>query len=192
MYADFRLDFDVGLKALIDAVAKVTNIDQGRLLSGSVQIDWAETWGYTGEQFQMEYTLVESSPSLPFTLLTEVLVQCNEVATRRYEEYERENLGWVGRSTITEALADFAAKQEIKMILKDQHPEVTKYQLVDPAVKAAYDILIRCRRMGEDNGKDQLVNITGYLRKIAEHVRRTARKATPDELERILKILGGH
>src|SRR6266849_4140829 len=58
MYADFRMDFKSGLKALVDAVAKVTNIDQGRLVSGNVQIDWAETWGYGDDQFQMEYTLI--------------------------------------------------------------------------------------------------------------------------------------
>jgi hypothetical protein len=189
MYADFRTSFDVALKALVEAIAKVTNIDQGRLLSGNVQIDWAETWGYGDDQFQMEYTLIESSPAFPFTLLTEVSLQCNEVATKRYQEYDKENLGWVGRASITEALADFAAKQKIKMILKDQHPEVARYQLADPAVKAAYDITIRCRRMGEDNGKDQLVNITNYIQKIAEHVRKTSRKMTPAELERTLNIL---
>jgi hypothetical protein len=106
-------------------------------------------------------------------------MQCNELATKRYDDYEKQNLGWVGRSTITEALADFAAKQNIQMILRDQHPQVAKYQLADPALKAAYDIVIRCRRMGEDNGKDQLVNVTNYLRMIGEHVRKTARKATP-------------
>ena len=66
MYADFRNNFNVGLKALVEAVAKVTNIDQGRLMSGNVQIDWSETWGYADAKFRMEYTLVESAPNFPF------------------------------------------------------------------------------------------------------------------------------
>ena len=48
MYADFRTNFDVGLKALVEAVSRVTNTDQGRLTSGSVHTDWAETWGLRG------------------------------------------------------------------------------------------------------------------------------------------------
>ena len=74
------------------------------------------------------------------------------------------------------------------MVLRDQHPQITKAQLGDPGRNISYRVQIRCRRMGEDNGKDQLVHISNYIEKMRDHIRATARKPTQQELER-LKIL---
>jgi len=60
---------------------------------------------------------------------------------------------------------------------------------MDMRSATGYDIIVQCRRLGEDNGKDQLVRVTNYLRRISEYVRRTVRKLTPDELARVAKIM---
>jgi hypothetical protein len=113
MYADFRKDFKSGLKALVEAVARVTKIDQGRLKAGKSQIGWSETWGYLDKCFQIDYTLSESSPDWPFTLLTEISISCDAGATKRYEQYKEQGLGWLGRAAITEAVCEFATKKRI-------------------------------------------------------------------------------
>jgi hypothetical protein len=89
----------------------------------------------------------------------------------------------------TEALTVLAGKQEIDVVLRDQHPIVQKYRLVDASSKNFYDIIVRCRRMGEDNGKDQLVRVTDYLHRITEYVRQTARKLSPEEKAGVMKII---
>jgi hypothetical protein len=185
MYADFRHNFKSGLKALVEAVAKVTRIDQGRLKTGKSQIDWSETWGYLGEYFQIDYTLSESSPDWPFTLLTEISISCNEGATKRYEQYKGLGLDWFGRAAITETFCDFAAKDKIEVILTDQHPEIRKMEIRDSKRNLAYRIQIRCRRMGEDNGKDQLVHVSNYTKMIQHHIRAMVRNLTEQEVERI-------
>jgi hypothetical protein len=43
MYADFRTDFDEGMHSLVPAVARFSNADQGRLVVGKANTDWAET-----------------------------------------------------------------------------------------------------------------------------------------------------
>ncbi len=63
-----------------------------------------------------------------------------------------------------------------------------KVQIDNLEKDRTYRVQIRCRRMGEDNGKDQLVHIANYFEKIRDHTRATARKPTEQELER-LKIL---
>ena len=189
LYADFRGKFDVGLKALLEAVAKVTSLDQGRIKAGNGNIDWSETLGYQDDAFCMEYTLMETSPDWSFTLLTEISLKCSEEATRRYREYERHNLDWIGRTVITESLAELAGKQQIDMLIKDHHPVIEKYRLADIGSRTFYDIFIRCRRMGEDNGKDQLVHVSNYLNRIREYVAHTARKLSPEEKARVVKIV---
>ena len=189
MYADFRKDFKTGLKALVEAVARVTKIDQGRLKAGKSQVDWSETWGYADKLFQIDYTLSESNPDWLFTLLTEISISCDARGTKRYEQYEEQNLGWFGRSAITEFLCEFATTKKIEMVLTDQHPQIMKVQLADPERNVAYKVQIRCRRMGEDNGKDQLVRIANYMEMIRDHIRTTARKPTQQEIERLMSLL---
>jgi hypothetical protein len=103
-YADFRREFDAGFDDLLSAVAKVSNPDQGRMRSGNMNTDWAETWWYDGDAFHLEWELVESSPDVAFTILTTISVKCNPAATRRYREYEKQGLDWIGRMIITQTL----------------------------------------------------------------------------------------
>jgi TIR domain len=189
LYADFRKDFKSGLQALVDAVAKVTKIDQGRLKTGKAQIDWSETWGYMDKCFQIDYTYSESSPDWPFTLLSEITISCDEGATKRYEQYKEQGLGWLGRTYITEAVCEFATTNKIQVVLKDQHPQIRKLQIVDPERNISYSVQFRCRRMGQDNGKDQLVHVANYIEKTRDHMRATGRKPTKQELARVKRLI---
>jgi len=191
MYADFRTNFDRGLKSLIEAIGKVTNLDQGRIQESNSATDWAEDWGYEGRFFRMTYTLVQSSSEWKFTFLTEVVVQCNAPVTSRYREYVDAGLDWMGRLVITEALADLADAndEDLRVILEDQYPKIIKSRLQDRKTAAAYDITIKCRRLGEDNGKDQLVNVSAYLRQIRDYCRQSARKPTAEELHGLMTLV---
>ncbi len=189
MYADFRKDFKSGLKALLEAVARVTKIDQGRLKSGESQIDWSETWGYIVGAFHIDYTLIESHPDWPFTLLTEVSISCDEGATKRYNQYREQVFDWFGRAAITESLCEFAAKEKIEMLLTDQHPQIMRVLIRDSERDMSYRVQIRCRRMGQDNGKDQLVKVANYFEQIRDHIRATARKPTEEEMARLMSLL---
>lgn len=189
MYADFRGKFGDGLKALVEALAKVTNPDQGRINAGNSNIDWSETWGYDENRlFHLDYTLVETSGEWRFTFLTELSLTCNEDATRRYKNYDKENLDWVGRLVLAEAFAELASKEKVEVLLKDQHPVVEKYQLQDVSSPMSYDMIVRCRRLGEDNGKDQLLHVTNYLQQIKDYVRQRVRKPSTEEISRIIRI----
>jgi len=190
-YADFRMDFGAALRDLLSAIAKFTNPDQGRVTSGRVNTDWSESWGYRdGEKhFCMEYTLVESSLDLAFTILTEIFVVCNEAATKRYRKYESIGLDWLGRMIITEALAEFAVNENMRILLKDNFPQDSGFTLLDEKTQRAYDIHVRCKRLGEDNGKDQLVRIANYFAMIRDHAKARLRGLTPTERASLAEVL---
>lgn len=190
MYADFRRDFDKGISAIVDAIAKVTNSDQGRIHTGSGNMDWAEDWGFHDGLFVLNFTIIESSPDWPFTLLTEIALHCNDVISKRYQKYVDAGLDWLGRRVVTEALADLADAEDIRILLENQFPAIHKARLVDSRRDAEYHVIIRCRRLGEDNGKYQLVNISNYLRGVRDFMRDVSRKPTEEELIRLTKLLG--
>jgi hypothetical protein len=89
---------------------------------------------------------------------------------------------------VTQNLADLSYKQNIKVRVEDARPQIVKIALKDNQSDIVYYIVIRCRRMGEDNGKDQLVTVSNYLHQIGEYVRKASRPTTPEETAKLIQI----
>lgn len=189
MYADFRKSYDSGLKDVLEAVSSVTNMDQGRIESASGTLDWSEDWGWKEELFHLRYTIVQCPESLPMTFLTEIFVFCNEAATKRYKQYEDAGLDWVGRLMIAQFLHNIGDKSEFRFVLDSQLPQKKTVMSQDSKSPAAYEILISCRKMGEDNGKDQLISISDYLKQIRDYMHSVSRAPTAEEQKKILDIV---
>jgi hypothetical protein len=189
LYADFRTNFEKGFNDLLAAIAKVTNPEQGRIRSGNSLTDWGETWGIDDEGFfHVDYELVEAVKDFPFILLTSISVVCNDAATRRYRQYAEAGLDWYGRQMIAESLAVLSEGEPIQVHLEDANPKIVGLELRDKTTERAYFITIRCRRLGEDNGKDQLVTVSNYFRQIADYIGSISRKPTIEELSRLTEI----
>ena len=189
MYADFRKNFDVGLRQILDAIAKITNAYQGRLEEAEGYVDWSEDWGFTDGLFHLRFTIVNTSTVLPMTFLTQIYVFCNEVATNRYRQYQEVGLDWIGRAVIAEALFDFGEKDDYRVILDSTFPQEIKATIADPSKGSSYEVVCESRKMGQDNGKDQLVNISDYLKNIREYISSVSRKPTREEAMKIHEIM---
>lgn len=189
MYADLRIDFKAGLNSILNAIAKITNSDQGRIYQDNGYSDWAVDWGYRDDLFELRFTIIQTYKDLGFTLLTEVFLLCNENVTRRYQQYVNADLAWLGRAMLTESLFDLGDKKDFRLLLEDQFPKEIKAEIHDSKSSAEYEVLIRSRRLGEDNGKDQLVNISNYLKDIRDYMRHVSRKPTAEETMRLMEII---
>jgi hypothetical protein len=189
MYADLRGDFDSGLHSIIEAIAKVTNADQGRIEQDDGYVDWSVDWGYRDTHFELRFTLIETHSSMPLTLLTEVSAQCNEVVTDRYEQYVEAGLDWFGRVMLTEALYELGEKKNLNLIINSSFPQELNAGVVDEKTGAKYEIKVRSRRLGQDNGKDQLVRVSSYLKNIRDYMRNTSREPSKEELQKVIEIM---
>lgn len=189
MYADLRVDFDKGLDAIMDAIAKVSNPNQGRLDNDDGYSDWAMDWGYIDGFFHLRFTIIQAALNMKMTFLTEVSVYCNDVLTKRQQQFIDAGLGWLGRMVIAEALFEFGEQKDLRVILDDQFPKKTEAKIIDDKRGANYEIIASCRNLGEDNGKDQLVNISDYLKSIRQYLRATSRKPNREEHQRFIEIV---
>lgn len=189
LYADFRKRFNDGLFQILDAVAKISNMDQGRIPDNEGYADWAVDWGFLDEFFYMNFIIVYISNLYPITIFTEVDVLCNDAATDRYKQYIEAGLDWLGRLAITETIYEIGDKEEMKVILDNQFPQELERGIHDPKLGWEYQLLVKCRRLGVDNGRDQLVNISSYLKNIRDFMRSVARKPNKEEFERLVTIL---
>lgn len=189
-YADFTENFDFGLKAIVDGIADITNANQGRIEGIDYLIDWAQDWATSEDGlFVLRYILVEHSKELPFTILNEIIIQCNEAATVRYNQFRDANLDWVGRIMITEILNDFAESHDLRILLTDQKEHFYEFSVGDHKNDRRYDVVVKSRWLGEDTGNDILVNVKNHFLHIKDYIKSICRPLTKQEQERLFSLL---
>jgi len=189
-YADFTESFDFGLKAIVDGIANITNSNQGRIEGIDYLVDWAQDWTFNDEnKFVLRYVLVEHSKELPFTILTEIIVLCNDLATNRYRQFKAAGLGWVGRVMITEVLNEYADNHDLRFLLTDQNEQFFNFTVRDSKTGAIYDVLVKSRWLGQDTGNDILVNTKNHFKNLKDYIKSICRPLTKDEQERLFSIL---
>jgi len=189
MYADFRADFDDGMHSLLEAIAGHTNPDQARFDDVDGFLDWATDWGQVGGNVFINHTIVQSSSNTEMTFLTQINCTLNEVASARYNQYRAEGIAWMARITNAFMLQEVSkGREDLFVILDNTLPQHRNVVFDDPKTGARVEILVTCRKMGRDNGKDQLLNLSEYFEQIIKYVTETNRKPTKEELVKLAVI----
>jgi hypothetical protein len=188
-YADFRTDFAKGLGEILEAIAGVTNDTQGRIQSNGYDFDWALDWAQADGSLHIQIIVVEHYRSPPVTGLTTISVACNEVAARRYSLFVQEGFDSFGRGVILEALAEFAADHELFLVLEDQCEKSCAFGIKDDKTGILLEVKVTSRRLGEDTGKDLLVNIGGQLITVRDSARDAATKLSPADSQRLFAMI---
>ncbi len=188
-YADFRINFEKGLRDVLEAIANVTNDTQGRLHTPEYLTDWAVNWSEDTGNLAVCVTVVEHHRSAPFSALTVINVECNDEATERYRRLAREGFDAFGRGVIFESLAEFAAQNELFLLLEDQTEKSLQFGIMDSKTDGRYSVNVTSRRLGEDTGKDILVNISAQLLTLRDATRAAVGKLPAEDTQKLLNIL---
>lgn len=189
LYADFRKNFDEGLTAVLEGIASVTAEGLGSVVQPEFHIDWNLDWGYLGDLFCLKFLLAEHVHGQPTTIVTEIEVVADDNATKRYKQYESEGLEWWGRYLILGIIAECLAATQLHVILADHTQRTRDVELRDPKLGLGYRLQIRSRRLGEDSGKDILLDLGGQLIGICKASTARLRNPTADEWVLIRKIM---
>ena len=175
-YADFRTNFDDGLKAVLAGIAKVTNASLARIQEDQYDVDWSIQSAYDNDgDVVVKATFIQIPKNEPYTCLTEVVIVCDSVATRAFEAVlAAENLD-VARLRIWETFAEKVEKiDELRSLL--ENAEEKKFVIpvsYEGGLAAAH---VSSRRMGEDTGKDVLINVTGLINESRDQMLAILRK----------------
>ena len=188
MYADFRTNFDDGIRQVLEAIAKVTSETLGRIDEPGWNIDWAIDWCEIEDKFCLRLTIVEQAEDKPYTCLTEINLIANDVATSRYKEYEEVGLDFVGRQILLETLRGSQEFANLQILIMDNFPQNKEVVAYDPKTRSRLDAVISCRRLGEDTGRDVLLNLGRQVSGIIEHMLRTVRPLTQEEKSKVIEI----
>jgi hypothetical protein len=167
-YADFRKDFDTGLRQVLDAIAKVTNDTQGRAELVSGHIDWSTDWTVSESGIvTVAVVVVEQHPDQPFSLLTMADIELNDVASRRHLELLAVEAEHFARQLAFVSLAESPVCDELFAYLENPTPVFREAGVRDPKTGCAFVVRATCRRMGSDTGKDLVLDLGRQLRMVA-------------------------
>jgi len=189
MYADFRTNCDEGLRQVLEAIAKVTSDTLGRIEEPEWHIDWGIDWGEIEESFFLRLTLVERAKDKPCTVVTEVIMVANDVATSLYKEYEAAGLERFGRQVLLEMLRGSEQIANCQIPISDSLPQVLEFKACDPRIGAGLIVEITCRRLGEDTGRDFVVNVGTQVSGIIGHICDVLRPLSPEEQREVREII---
>ncbi len=171
LFADFRYDFDAGFGNLIDAIAKITNPNQGRIIVKNYHRDWGIDWGVDKNNlFFMNFVIAEHSTELKFTSLVDIYLSCDNIITNKYIEHTKNNNEILGRISIAAMLEELGKDKEIFIGLDDSLPQKKDFIIQDKKLNSKCTVKITCRRLGEDIGKSNLINISNFLKEITKRM----------------------
>ena len=170
-YADFRSNFDDGLKTVIDGIAKVTNPFLNRISEPEYHTDWSIDWGDVNGNFALIINFVEQAKDQPFTVLTNIELLASPAATLKYHQISRAENEEIARASIITIVHNYLSrKSDLKPRLSSEHEEVERLEIPGDEVHEIYSLRIGARRLGEDTGKDILVNVTNLISQAHDHM----------------------
>lgn len=189
-YADFRTNFDDGLRDTLEAIAKVTSDTMGRMDAPDFFTDWAVDWASQDGDVAFRVTFVMHGKDIPYCVVTEALIIPNATAEARYRQYEAKGLAWVGRAVALEYVAEGVGKaDDCFAILEDNLPVEQRVKAQDPKTNIGYDLRVTCRRLGEDTGKDVLVRWGAEFRRAVTSLSATTKKVSRGETRVMLEVI---
>jgi hypothetical protein len=178
LYADFRTDFDSGLRAILESVAKVTNKWRNRLVEPKFHTDWAIDWFTTNDGTPLiRLTLVESVISLPFTVLSVIsILPLGSSCIAWYTKMTANQQGEDARMQIIESLSGELSRQNFRVVLEDQFEKTS--EVLFSTKHGDFLASISTRWLGADTGRDLLMNVSQQVEGIMGQMKAVSANST--------------
>lgn len=162
-YADFRTDFDAGLRTVLAGVAKISNESLARAVNVDNHTDWSIRHGERDGQIAIFLTFVQQDKDQPYTVLTEIALLPNPVANKRLLELLKEQGKAKMRFAAIEALVTYlGGREDLRPVLDDEEEQVRQIEFKGTAEGESYEGRIGVRRLGQDTGRDILTNVSAW------------------------------
>jgi hypothetical protein len=171
MFADFRTDFDAGLRSITEGIAKVTSASLGRLKESTYHTDWSIDWGDVNGRFAIILNYVQVPNKEQHTCLTNVEILATPAATRAFETTKETNGVDAAKLHVVRLLRDKINETGgLQPRLSDERERIYKFAMKGPLPGEAYEVRIGVRRLGEDSGRDLLVNTANVIAGTYQHM----------------------
>jgi hypothetical protein len=176
LYADFRTNFDDGLRSVLTGIAKVTSASLSRIQEDKYHVDWSINSALDPNgNVVIKATFIQIPKDQPYTCLTEIIMLLDARATTHYKKKLAKEGPDSARLEAWESFAEAVeSAQDIRPLLEDA--EEKKYTIPFMYGQNTLLAFLSSRRLGEDTGKDILMNVTGLVNESRDQMRRVLTK----------------
>jgi hypothetical protein len=177
MFADFRSDFDSGLGLIVEGIAKVTTPSLSRLKDPTYYTDWSIDWGDVNGEFAIILNCVQMPHKQPYTCLTNIEILASAAATKVFDKNKAITGIDSAKLHVLGILCNKLTENgELKPLLSDEREQIFRFVMNGSESNESYAVRIGVRRLGEDTGRDILLNTTGVITEIYKHMTSVLRK----------------
>ena len=191
LYADFRTDFQSGLRVLLPAIASATSLSLMRVEHDEYYVDFAFDYGILDDRMLLTVNSVFFYNSQPFSVISRVRILGNEETTERYREFRGQGLEWFYAYTTIYALAHAEKIQSCQVHLIGDRPDEQTIVVKDKQSRKALQTRIWCRRLGQDTGKDVVFRYGTIFEALSETLMARQRKLTLEEERGLGQLIFG-
>jgi len=178
LYADFRANFDEGLKTVVEGIAKVTNPFLSRAKEQEYHVDWSLDWGEINGLFALILNFVEQAKNQPYTCFTNIEILASPIASLKYERNKVLHGEGYAKLYIVKLINDFfQSRSDFRPLLVTEREVVENIVVSGPDSGENYRLRIGARRLGEDTGRDILVNTTKLVEQSYQHMADVLKKS---------------
>jgi predicted metal-dependent hydrolase len=166
-FADFRSDFNLGLKKLLSVVTKKYNLDGGRRVNKdtSYYFDYAIDCSFSKQRFIMEIDIVSFDLEEQFSILTQFKFVSNEVSkTTTFTEYELKEL----KNKLLRTCAKEFINSPSRIKITSENTVRGDFSIMDKEEPSQFDINYRVKRLGTNEGGSLVFNIGALFIQICD------------------------
>jgi hypothetical protein len=172
LFADFRNNFDDGLRTIVEGIAKVTNPSLARIKEPDYYTDWSIDVGDINGQLAVILNYAQLPNGQPYTVLTNIEILASAIASTTYHRISAQNGDDFAKLNVMTIIYEyFKSIPEEKPLLADQREKVKRFVIFGDSPGARYELRIGVRRLGEDTGRDVLVHTTNLITETYTHMK---------------------
>lgn len=190
LYADFRKDKDKALKDVSEATAKFTSDTLYRGTASKMITDYGLYYSASSDAVEINLTLLDMPVGQPYSVITEIFIRGNQAVAKRYDEFAKHGFDWFQREVLLAMVLEAVENKKAGFhVLEDSFPKSLELTAVDAKRDMRIDVQVRSRRLGEDNGKDIVVDWGLSFKRYVERLLREKERMPADSKARLAALL---
>ncbi len=190
LYTDFRKDKDKALKDVLEATARFTSDTLYRGTIPKMNTDYGLYYSSSSDTVEINLTLLDMPVDQPYSVITEILIKGNEVVAKRYNEFAKHGFGWFQRKVILAMVSQMVEDKKAGFfVLEDSSPVSRGFSVRDSKRGMQLDVVVRSRRLGEDTGKDLVVDWGLSLKRYLERLLHGQERMPAESKARLAALL---
>jgi len=189
-YADFRKDKDQALKDVLEATARLTTDTLVRKTTPKMNTDYGLYFSVEPNRLEIILTFLDMPTDQPYSVITEITVNCNETSAKRYIEFAKHGFDWFQRKVILSMVSDVVERDKTGfLVLTDSFPRVFTMTVSDAERGISLDVNVKSRRLGEDTGKDIALDWGLSLKNYVEQLKAEKERLPADSKAKLMELI---